>query len=204
MNDIMQIQIVPKVGLTFSSCLRSVLRHDPDIIMVGEVRDTETAELAIRSALTGHLIFSTLHTNDATSGVARLIDMGIEPFLLVSAVKAFIAQRLIRVICEKCKEENSNAYVSPDKKVNIKKHYKGKGCDECRDTGYKGRTAIHEIFIIDKEMQELIISEASSQEIRRKACEQGMTTLRENGWEKVKNGITTVEEVLRVTETEGE
>jgi len=203
MEDIMQIQVNAKVGLAFSSCLRSVLRHDPDIIMVGEARDSETAELAIRSALTGHLIFSTIHTNDATSGVARLMDMGIEPFLLVSAVKVFIAQRLVRVICNKCKVEDEIPYTSHDKKTVIKKHYKGKGCDECRSTGYRGRTAIHETFLIGKEMQELIINGASSQEIRKKACELGMTTLRENGWEKVKAGITTVEEVLRVTEMEG-
>jgi len=171
--------------------------------MVGEARDTETAELAIRSALTGHLIFSTLHTNDATSGVARLMDMGIEPFLLVSAVKAFIAQRLVRVICDKCKVEYGSAYTSPNKKINIKKHYKGTGCDECRNTGYRGRTVIHETFFIGKEVQELIISGAPSQEIRKKAYELGMTTLRENGWEKVKAGVTTVEEVLRVTEAEG-
>ncbi|MFH1836537.1 MAG: GspE/PulE family protein [Candidatus Omnitrophota bacterium] len=204
MEDIMQIQVMPKVGLQFSSCLRSVLRHDPDIVMVGEARDAETAELAIRSALTGHLIFSTLHTNDATSGVARLKDMGIEPFLLVSAVKAFIAQRLVRVICDKCKKEEESAYISPDKKINITKHYKGAGCDECRGTGYSGRTAIHEIFILDKEIQELVISGASSQEIRKKACDKGMVTLRENGWEKVKKGVTTIEEILRVTEAEGE
>ncbi|MBU1083574.1 MAG: GspE/PulE family protein [Candidatus Omnitrophota bacterium] len=203
MEDIMQIQVSPKVGLTFSSCLRSVLRHDPDIVMVGEARDAETAELAIRSALTGHLIFSTLHTNDSTSGIARLVDMGVEPFLLVSAVKAFIAQRLVRVICDKCKVEHETPYVSSDKKVNIKTHYKGKGCDACRNTGYKGRVAIHEIFVLTKDIQELIIKGVSGPELRRKAYEDGMVTLRENGWEKVRKGITTIEEVLRVTEMEG-
>ncbi|MCK5450754.1 MAG: Flp pilus assembly complex ATPase component TadA [Candidatus Omnitrophica bacterium] len=202
MEDIMQIPIVPKVGLTFASCLRSVLRHDPDIAMVGEVRDSETAELAVRSALTGHLILSTIHTNDATSGVARLKDMGIETFLLVSAVKAFVAQRLVRVVCDKCKTVNDVPYVSPDKKTVIKKHYTGNGCEECRFTGYKGRTAIHEIFVIDKDMQELILKGASSQIIREKAKAGGMKTLRDNGWEKVREAVTTIEEVLRVTETD--
>ncbi|RKY41504.1 MAG: type II/IV secretion system protein [Candidatus Makaraimicrobium thalassicum] len=204
MDDIMQIQVAPKIGLTFADCLRSILRHDPDVIMVGEVRDMETAELAIRSALTGHLIFSTIHTNDATSGVARLIDMGVEPFLLVSAVKAFIAQRLVRVICDKCKAEFSAGKLFAEQKIPIKKHYRGKGCEACRFTGYSGRTAIYEIFLMDKDIQEMVLNRASSQEIRAQATKMGMKTLRNIGWEKVKRGITTVEEVLRVTEMEGE
>ncbi|MBL7073288.1 MAG: Flp pilus assembly complex ATPase component TadA [Candidatus Omnitrophica bacterium] len=202
MDDIMQIQISPKVGLTFASALRSILRHDPDIIMIGEVRDRETAELAVRSALTGHLIFSTIHTNDATSGVARLVDMGIEPFLLVSAVKVFIAQRLVRIVCKKCKEEHSTEGVSNVQNIPVKRHFKGKGCDECRYTGYRGRTAIHEVFILDKEIQEMVLKGASSQNIRKKARENGMRTLRENGWIKVEEGVTSIEEVLRVTDTD--
>jgi len=202
MDDVMQIQILPKVGLTFASALRSILRHDPDIIMIGEVRDKETAELSVRSALTGHLIFSTIHTNDATSGVARLVDMGIEPFLLVSAVKTFIAQRLVRIICDKCKEEHSMEGISQAQRIPIKKHYKGKGCEACRYTGYKGRTAIHEVFLLDKEIQEMVLKGASSQELRRKAKENGMRTLRENGWIKVEKGITSIEEVLRVTDSD--
>jgi len=202
MDDVMQIQILPKVGLTFASALRSILRHDPDIIMIGEVRDKETAELSVRSALTGHLIFSTIHTNDATSGVARLVDMGIEPFLLVSAVKTFIAQRLVRIICDKCKEEHSMEGISQAQRIPIKKHYKGKGCEACRYTGYKGRTAIHEVFLLDKEIQEMVLKGASSQELRKKAKENGMRTLRENGWIKVEKGITSIEEVLRVTDSD--
>jgi len=202
MDDVMQIQILPKVGLTFASALRSILRHDPDIIMIGEVRDKETAELSVRSALTGHLIFSTIHTNDATSGVARLVDMGIEPFLLVSAVKTFIAQRLVRIICDKCKEEHSTEGISQAQRIPIKKHYKGKGCEACRYTGYKGRTAIHEVFLLDKEIQEMVLKGASSQELRKKAKENGMRTLRENGWIKVEEGITSIEEVLRVTDSD--
>ncbi|MBU1894976.1 MAG: GspE/PulE family protein [Candidatus Omnitrophica bacterium] len=202
MDEIMQIQVAPKVGVTFSSSLRSILRHDPDIVMIGEVRDMETAELAVRSALTGHLIFSTIHTNDATSGVARLVDMGVEPFLLVSAVKAFIAQRLVRIICDKCKTEYDIKDIASKQNIPVKKYYKGKGCDACRYTGYKGRTAIHEVFIMDNDIQEMVLKGASSQEIRRKAIESGMRTLRQNGWIKVDEGVTTVEEVLRVTEAD--
>ncbi|MFH1846343.1 MAG: ATPase, T2SS/T4P/T4SS family [Candidatus Omnitrophota bacterium] len=200
MEDMMQIQIAPRMGLSFSDSLRSILRHDPDIIMVGEVRDTETAKLAIRSALIGHLIFSTIHANDATSGIARLIDMGVEPFLLVSAVKGFIAQRLVRVICTKCKVEYNAGALLEKQKIPIKKCYKGKGCKACRFTGYRGRTAIYELFLMEKEMQDMVLKKASSHDIRRKAAEKGMVSLRKIGWKKVEEGITTVEEVLRVTE----
>ena len=202
LEDITQIQVAPKIGLTFANCLRSILRHDPDIMMVGEVRDFETAELAIRSSLTGHLIFSTLHTNDATGGVTRLLDMKIEPFLIVSSIKAFIAQRLVRVICDKCKYEESAGDFFTKQDIPIEKFYRGKGCEECRFTGYKGRTAIYELFTLDKEIQEMVLRRASNQEIKLKARKLGMRTLRESGWEKVKAGITTPEEVLRVSETE--
>jgi type II secretory ATPase GspE/PulE/Tfp pilus assembly ATPase PilB-like protein len=200
--DIMQINVTPKIGLTFAQSLRSVLRHDPDILMIGEVRDFETAEIAIRSALTGHLIFSTIHTNDATSGVERLIDMGVEHFLLVSAVKVIIGQRLVRVICEKCKTECSDLRVLGLHNIPVTRHFIGKGCDACRNTGYKGRTTIYEIFKMEKEVQEMVLARASGREIRKKARELGMKTMREIGWEKVRRGITTVQEVLMVTEGE--
>jgi len=200
LEDMMQIQVNPRIGFNFAQCLRSVLRHDPDVMMVGEVRDIETAELAIRSALTGHLMFSTLHTNDAPSGVARLIDMGVEPFLIVSSVKAFIGQRLVRVICENCKEEHRIKESIDREKIPIKVYYKGKGCEQCGFTGYRGRTAIYELLVVTKDIQDMILRRVSSQELMRQGRELGMMTLRECGWEKVRNGITTPEEVLRVTE----
>lgn len=202
LDDITQMQVMPKIGLTFAQCLRSVLRHDPDIMMVGEVRDSETAELAVRSALTGHLMFSTLHTNNATSGITRLMDMGIEPFLLVSSLKAFVAQRLIRVICSKCKIEKDAGDIFTKKGIDIKKYYVGKGCEECRYTGYKGRAAIYEVFVVDEEIKAMIIKRVSEQDIRQRAREKGMRTLLEIGWERVKEGMTTPEEVMRVAETE--
>ena len=192
-----QIQINPKVGLTFANALRSILRHDPDIMMIGEVRDFETAELAIRTALTGHLVFSTLHTNDACSGVARLLDMGIEPYLVASSVEAFIAQRLVRVICPSCKEEVKAEALKVKGPV-----YRGKGCEACKFTGYHGRTAIYEILFIDEPIRELVLSKASSQEIKKKALSLGMRTLRDHGLEEVQKGRTTLEEVLRVVELE--
>ncbi|MBF0253002.1 MAG: type II/IV secretion system protein [Candidatus Omnitrophica bacterium] len=198
-EDVMQIQVAPKRGLTFAECLRSVLRHDPDVIMVGEVRDKETASLAIRSAMTGHLIFSTVHTNDATSGVDRLIDMGVEPFLLVSSLRAIIGQRLVRVICDKCKTKRDISIIKAQG-LNIKKHYAGDGCEACRFTGYNGRVAIYELFELTNDIKEMIIKGASSVELRNKARKNGMTTMREDGWLKVEAGITTVEEILRVTE----
>ena len=201
-DDLMQIQVATKINFTFANALRSILRHDPDIMMVGEIRDKETADLAIRSALTGHLIFSTLHTNDATSGVTRLIDMGVEPFLLVSSVKAFIAQRLVRIVCDKCKTEHDAKELFTKQKIPVEKYYRGAGCEECRFTGYKGRTAIYELFVISDKIEDLILKKASNQEMRRKAREIGMITLRETGWEKVKAGVTTPEEVLRVTDIE--
>ncbi|MBL7157546.1 MAG: type II/IV secretion system protein [Candidatus Omnitrophica bacterium] len=202
LKDIMQIQVVPKIGMTFANCLRSILRHDPDIMMIGEVRDTETAELTIRSALTGHIVFSTLHTNDATSGVARLLDMNVEPFLLASSVRAFISQRLVRVICPSCKVKHDAGDLFKKENIPIKKYYKGKGCEDCRFTGYKGRVAIYELLIIDDPIRELIMRRASSQEVREKARASGMKTIREMGWDKVEMGITTPEEIMRVTEPE--
>lgn len=198
---ITQIQVKPEIGLTFANALRSILRHDPDIMMVGEIRDLETAELAIRTALTGHLIFSTLHTNDSASGATRLMDIGIEPYLVASSVNAFISQRLVRVICPECKEEMKNKDALPSFLKNTKVYY-GKGCESCKFIGYKGRTAIYEILLVTEEIQELILQRASASQIAKKAKSLGFKTLRDSGIEKVKMGVTTPEEVLRVTELE--
>lgn len=180
-EGITQIHVNPKVGLTFANALRSVLRHDPDIMMIGEIRDPETADLAIRSSLTGHLVFSTLHTNDSASGVARLMDMGIQPYLLASSVEVIIAQRLVRLLCAQCK---------------------GKGCEACSETGFKGRRPIYEIMVIDGDIRDLIIAHKSAQEIKTKAREKGMRTLMENGMLLVEQGLTSKEEILRVVELE--
>jgi len=204
LKGVTQIQVHPKIGLTFANGLRSMLRHDPDIMMVGEVRDFETAEITIRVALTGHLVFSTLHTNDAAGGVTRLLDMGIEPFLVASSVECFIAQRLVRVICNDCKAETK-----PDKHILVEfgiendidnqKVYKGKGCESCKFTGYKGRTAIYEFLVMRDEIKDMVLKHSSSDQIKNKALKFGMHTLRMDGWEKVKKGLTTLEEVIRVT-----
>lgn len=210
MSGITQIQVMPEIGLDFARGLRSILRHDPDVIMVGEVRDFETAETAIRVALTGHLVFSSLHTNDAASGIARLLDIGVEPYLIASSVEAYIAQRLIRVICPTCRVENKN--VSGEikeliaKDLGIKaadvKVYSGKGCSNCNSTGFFGRTAIYEILLVDELIKDLILKKASSDQIKRVALSRGMRTLRQDGWKKVITGITTFEEVIRVTSAE--
>ncbi|MDH4268629.1 MAG: type II secretion system ATPase GspE [Deltaproteobacteria bacterium] len=201
-----QIQVNPKIGLTFAHGLRSVLRHDPDVILVGEIRDAETAEIAIQAALTGHLVFSTLHTNDAASAATRLVDMEIEPFLVASVVRAIVAQRLIRVICPECKE----GYVpEPEmlKEVRIipeqlkgGRVYRGKGCPACSGTGYRGRTGIYEILLVSEAIRQLIMKKADSASIGRQAVEEGMKTLREDGALKIIKGITTLEEVVRVTQ----
>ncbi|MFH1771785.1 MAG: ATPase, T2SS/T4P/T4SS family [Candidatus Omnitrophota bacterium] len=203
-KGITQIQINPRVGLSFAACLRSILRHDPDIIMVGEVRDLETAEITIRSAMTGHLVFSTLHTNDAPSTPLRLIDMGVEPFLAASSLEGVIAQRLVRIICSECKEEAS---VPADlfRKEGLEiggdsvKVLKGKGCQSCRNTGYKERTAIFEIMLMKDEIRNMIFKGVTSQAIKEQAIKLGMRTLRQDGLRKVLEGITTLFEVLRVT-----
>lgn len=203
---IRQTQVSPKAGLTFASGLRSILRQDPDIIMVGEVRDVETAEIAIHAALTGHLVFSTLHTNDAAGAIIRLIDMGTEPFLVSSSIIGVLAQRLVRVICPKCKEKSipTDAMLKDlqlERSDNIAL-YRGKGCPKCRDTGYMGRTGIYELFVINDDIKKLIIAKASADEIKKKAINSGMKTLRNDGIEKALAGITTVEEALRVTQEE--
>ena len=199
LDGVTQIQVRPEIGLSFANALRSILRHDPDIMMVGEVRDMETAELAIRTALTGHLMFSTLHTNDAPSGATRLLDIGIDPYLVASSVNAFISQRLVRIICPKCKKELKDKSMLPAAFKNMK-IYHGKGCESCKNIGYKGRTAIYEILIVDEEIQELILKKASSSQIEKKAKELGFKSLMDAGIEKIKMGETTPEEVLRVTE----
>lgn len=189
-----QVQINSAIGLSFATGLRSMLRHDPDVMMVGEVRDLETAELAIRIALTGHLVFSTLHTNDAASGITRLLDMGIDPYLIASSVECFMAQRLIRLLCSTCKVE-----VKPDRK-DLSKMYQAKGCDECQHTGYLGRSAIYEILPVTQPIRDLILSRASADAIWRKAIEGGLQTMQQGGMEIVQQGMTTPDEVLRVSQ----
>ena len=208
LKGITQIQIHPAVGLTFASGLRSMLRHDPDVMMVGEVRDMETAEIAIQVALTGHLVFSTLHTNDAASGVARLLDMGVEPYLISSTVECFIAQRLVRVVCPKCRQSAKlsedmmrefSGEVEIDSATDI---YESKGCEACGFTGYSGRQAIYEFLVCGEEIRQLIMERSAASRIKKKAVELGMRTLRQAGWEKVKSGLTTPQEVIRVTKEE--
>ena len=201
---IRQTQINPKIGLTFASGLRSLLRQDPDVILVGEIRDLETSEIAIQAALTGHLVFSTVHTNDAASTLARLIDMGVEPFLLSSSVNAIIAQRLVRQVCPECKEE-----YQPDQEIlktlGILKgteqatYYKGKGCMRCRKTGYSGRIGLFELMRLNDPIRELVVKKAPSAQIRQAAIENGMVTMFDDGLQKVREGKTTLDEVLRVT-----
>ncbi len=200
LDGVVQIAIKPEIGLTFASGLRSILRGDPNIIMVGEMRDLETTEIAIRGALTGHLVFSTLHTNDAVSGITRLLDMGIEPFLIASSVRGFLAQRLVRRLCEQCKRpaEVDPAYLSeigfpPANRAGI---HEAVGCRVCRGTGYRGRMSILEICLIDPAMSELITTHASYAQLKQQAIQNGMRPLREYGWGKVASGETTIEEVL--------
>jgi general secretion pathway protein E len=203
-----QIHVKPKINLTFANGLRHILRQDPDVIMVGEIRDLETAEIAIQASLTGHLVFSTLHTNDAAGAITRLIDMGVEPFLVSSSVIAIMAQRLVRIICPKCREEYAPPVESlralglsagdlPRGKVS-----RGRGCDHCMGTGYRGRSGIFELLHIDEEIRQLILDRISSNIIKKKAIEKGMLTLRRDGAMKVANGVTTIEEVLRITQEE--
>jgi type II secretory ATPase GspE/PulE/Tfp pilus assembly ATPase PilB-like protein len=190
LKGILQTQVNPRIDLTFARALRSMLRHDPDIMMVGEVRDRETAEITIQTSLTGHLVFSTLHTNDAASAAIRLLDMGIDPYLISSTVRAFMAQRLVRVVCDQCRE-----WIQ----IQGRRCSRGKGCRQCNGTGYHGRVAISEILTLTPPIQELILRRASSRDIREKAVALGMKTLAADGWDKIDQGVTTVEEVTRVT-----
>ena len=200
-----QVQVNPKAGLTFASALRSILRSDPDVVLIGEVRDHETAQIAIEAALTGHLVLSTLHTNDAPSAVTRLIEMGIEPFLVGSALDCVVAQRLARRLCPKCKEEYQPSEVemiasrfpwSPGEEIPT--IYRPAGCAACSKTGYKGRMALHEVMAVSEEIERLAVAHASAAEITRTAHQQGMVSLRDDGWTKVLLGDTSVEEILRV------
>ena len=208
LKGINQIAVRSDIGLTFAMGLRHILRQDPNVIMVGEIRDLETAEIAIRAALTGHLVFSTLHTNDAPSAFTRLIDMGIEPFLVASSVEAVMAQRLVRNICPTCKVEQKveRNYLEkigfPAAEIGTAKFWRGAGCEECRQLGYQGRQGIYELLILNESIRPLILNRAPATTIAQKAMEQGMRTLRTDGWNKVKAGKTTIEEVLRVTQIE--
>jgi general secretion pathway protein E len=204
MNGIVQMQTHSEIGLTFARALRSMLRHDPDIMLVGEIRDLETAETAIRTALTGHLVFSTLHTNDAASAITRLLDMGIEPFLAASSIDAILAQRLVRVICQHCKEPyQPEPHLAATMKVlgldGTATLYHGKGCSKCHFTGFHGRTVITELLLLSEKIREMTILRKHSNEIHSQARREGMTSLFQSGLTKIKQGITTYEEVLRVT-----
>lgn len=207
LDGVVQIAVKPDIGLTFASGLRSILRGDPNIVMVGEMRDVETVEIAIRAALTGHLVFSTLHTNDAVGGITRLLDMGIEPFLIASSVRAFIAQRLVRTLCPACKQpaDYEDEYLSRlgfplEHKLGIRR---AGGCRECRGTGYRGRMAIVEICPVSSRLHEMITSNVSATKLKPAALEEGMITLRDDGWSKVAAGLTTIEEVITSTAAAG-
>jgi len=199
---IRQSQVNPKAGMTFAAGLRSILRQDPDIVMVGEIRDGETAKIAVEAAMTGHLVLSTLHTNDAPGAIPRLIDMGVEPFLVATAMGGVLAQRLVRRICANCKEtfEAAESVAKMLGKSNEKVTlYKGAGCRICSNSGYKGRLGIYEILVMNEEIRDLTISEASADKLRHAARAAGMKTLREDGFQKTLEGLTSIEEVLRVT-----
>lgn len=204
LKGVTQIQVNPKIGLSFAQGLRSMLRHNPDVMMVGEIRDIETSEIAIRVALTGHLVFSTLHTNDASGAVTRLLDMGIEPYLCSSSVICFIAQRLVRLICPDCRisfKAGKELLKDVGQEVDLSSMelFEGKGCQQCRFTGYRGRTAIYELLVVDDNIRELVLKRAPSLEIKKLAIKNGMRTLRRDGFDKVAKGLTTVQEVIRVT-----
>jgi type IV pilus assembly protein PilB len=204
-----QVQVREQIGLNFASCLRSFLRQDPDIIMVGEIRDLETAQIAVKAALTGHLVLSTLHTNDAPSTIDRLINMGVEPFLLTSSINLIAAQRLVRRICDKCKEPIE---VTPEALINLGVDaseaaggfptFRGRGCNSCNETGYRGRLAIYEILVMHEGLKELILKSASAADLKREAVKSGMSTLRMSALQKVRDGFTTIEETIRVTDTD--
>ncbi len=206
LRGINQIQVQTKSGLTFARGLRSILRHDPDVILVGEIRDLETAEIAVQASLTGHLVFSTLHTNDAPSAPTRLVDMGVEPYLVASSLEAVMAQRLVRLICSSCKEE------VPVRELEIlhkqfgdqlpPRLYRGRGCPSCQGTGYRGRTGIFELLPVSDQVRSLILARASAQQIRAAGVLEGMRSLREDGWRLVREGKTTLDEVVRVTKDE--
>jgi type II secretory ATPase GspE/PulE/Tfp pilus assembly ATPase PilB-like protein len=207
-DGVTQIPINPKAGLTFATALRSILRHNPDIIMVGEMRDAETATIAIQAALTGHLVFSTLHTNDAPSAITRLVDMGIEPYLVSATVQGILAQRLVRLVCEACAqpdEPHADDLARAEgglKAVGRPRYRRGRGCDVCAGTGYRGRTGVYELMLMTDEIRARIAASAPVEEIRTLAQTQGLVPLRAAAWPKAFAGETTVDEVLRVTSDE--
>jgi general secretion pathway protein E len=204
---VLQMDVKPEINFTFARGLRHILRQDPNVVMVGEIRDIETADIAIRAAMTGHLVFSTLHTNDAVGGITRLLDMDVEPFLLASVVKSFIAQRLVRTICPECAElvEYPAEYLAeigfPVKELGTK-FSRGKGCDNCRHTGYQGRAAIYEVCVVTEPLRKMIMQKRDGGELKQGATSEGMVTLRHDGWRRVAQGRTTIEEVVRVTQTD--
>lgn len=204
-DGLIQVQMKPDIGLTFARCLRSILRQDPDVILVGEIRDLETAQIAAQASLTGHVVFTTLHTNDAPSSVARLLDMGIEPFLITATVEGIVAQRLIRKICENCKTQFepsetqlAELQLTPDD-VKGKKFFYGRGCSRCNGTGYRGRTGIFEIMVFNDEIRDLVMEQASTSVLRAAGVKAGMKLLRENGLATLYNGVTTIDEIAKET-----
>jgi len=209
MDGMIQCQMKPDIGLTFARCLRSILRQDPDIILVGEIRDLETAEIAAQASLTGHLVFTTLHTNDAPSSIARLLDLGVEPFLLTATIEGIVAQRLVRKICQGCKTafEPSEAQLKDlhltEEDIKGKKFYYGRGCSRCNGTGYKGRLGVFEIMVFNEEIRELIMNRASTNVLRMASLKAGMKPLRENGLAAIYDGLTTIDEIARETMIEG-
>ena len=210
LHGVNQIHVKPQIGLTFSSGLRSIVRQDPDIIMVGEIRDAETADIAIQAALTGHMVFSTVHTNDSAGAITRLSDMGIEHYLMASALVGVLAQRLVRKICSHCKKlakvgKKSLEEIGSEIKdiLDVNDLYEGEGCEKCNRTGYRGRIGIYELLLIHEEIHDMILKKTSSVHIKEKARSLGMTTLRGDGWQKVKDGVTSVSEIYRVTLEEG-
>jgi general secretion pathway protein E len=204
---VLQMDVKPEIDFTFAKGLRHILRQDPNIVMVGEIRDVETADITIRAAMTGHLVFSTLHTNDAVGGITRLLDMDVEPFLLASVVKSFIAQRLVRMVCPECAEKVDYPadYLAeigfPVKELGTQ-FMRGKGCDQCRQTGYQGRAAIYEICVVTEPLRKFIMQKKDGGELKQRAISEGMETLRQDGWRRVAKGNTTIEEVVRVTQTD--
>ena len=202
-----QVQANDKIGLTFASALRSLLRQDPDVIMIGEIRDNETARIAVQAALTGHLVLSTLHTNDAPSSITRLVDIGIDSYLIAASLNAVLAQRLVRKICPKCKEiyqvpDNMKKYIEKAE-INPDQLFHGLGCDQCRGSGYVGRAGIYELLIVDENFREMINKDSSINSMRHAFFESGRKSMFDDGMIKVKQGITTIEEVLRVTQVYG-
>jgi type IV pilus assembly protein PilB len=204
LNGINQTQTHESIGMSFASALRALLRQDPDVIMVGEIRDGETSKIAIQASLTGHLVLSTLHTNDAPSAVTRLINIGVEPYLIGSALNAVVAQRLVRKICSHCKHQQPPDDVVAEhlamQGVGLDEVWVGKGCDKCRNTGYSGRVGLYEMLLLNDQLRDRIAANPNVTEFRRMCIEGGMVTLRQDGFQKVAKGLTTVDEVLRVTE----